>query len=76
MRTDNISGVTANFALDTRIDVKVNFMEPPINEREKNARQGFVNDLQELADFVNSTLGPNLLQMWENVQKAKVGNTN
>ena len=71
-----LNGITANFALDTQINVKLSWEKPSVDEREEFARIGFLKDLQELADFVNSTLGKELLTMWDSVQKAKAANGN
>jgi len=76
MRTNTITGITANFMIETQINVKLSWDTIPVDEREKMARDNFHKDLQELADFINSTLAPELLTMWQNVQKAKSANGN
>ena len=71
-----LKGITANFMIETQINVKLSWDSIPVDEREKMVRDNFHKDLQELADFVNSTLSPNLLEMWQTVQKGKVASGN
>lgn len=72
----NIVSISSNFSLHTRINIEVEWETEPIDEREESAREAFATEIQEVANYFNESLGPNLLSAFHDLQKAKVANGN